>query len=45
MIEGQNERDRWTFDGRHYLDTWFSDVATRDGYGWELEETGPSGRG
>ena len=43
MIEGQHERDRWTFDGLNYLVTRFSDVATRDGYGWELEELGPFG--
>jgi hypothetical protein len=45
MSEPREERDRWTFDGRHYLVTRFSDVATRDGYGFELEEIGPSGRG
>lgn len=36
----------WTFDGRHYLVTKFSDVSTRDGYGWELEDVAPApGRG
>jgi len=32
---------RWEFDGRHYSVTKFSDVATRDGYGWELWDEGP----
>ena len=39
------ERDRWSFDGQHYQVTKFSDVATRDGYGFELAELGPNGRG
>ena len=39
-------RDRWFFDGRHYAVTAFSDVSTRDGYGWELTDVGPGvGRG
>jgi hypothetical protein len=43
--EEQNERDRWTFDGRYYEVVKASDVATRDGYGYELWELGASGRG
>ncbi|GAA3005515.1 hypothetical protein [Actinokineospora diospyrosa] len=33
-------RPPWEYDGRHYAVTAFSDVSTRDGYGWELEEAG-----
>lgn len=34
------------FGGRHYAVTRFSDVSSRDGYGWELEDVGPGlGRG
>ena len=35
------ERDRWTFDGRHFLLTKFSEGDKRDGYGFELEEVSP----
>lgn len=36
----------WEYDGRHSMVTGFSDVATRDGYGWELEDVAPApGRG
>ena len=28
----------WTFDRRTYRVTKFSDVASRDGFGWELRE-------
>ncbi|RYY10534.1 MAG: hypothetical protein EON55_16150 [Alphaproteobacteria bacterium] len=36
----------WEYDGRYYVVTGFSDVATRDGYGWELEDVAPApGRG
>lgn len=45
MTEPTPERDRWTFDGHHYMVTKYSDVASRDGYGYELEELGPDGRG
>ncbi|GAB3055158.1 hypothetical protein GCM10027053_14980 [Intrasporangium mesophilum] len=39
-------RDRWLFDGRHSAVTRFSDVSSRDGYGWELSDVGPgAGRG
>lgn len=30
--------DRWTFAGVSYRITMFSDVAHRDGFGWELTE-------
>jgi hypothetical protein len=29
---------RWTFDGKSYKVTKFSDVLTREGFGWELSE-------
>jgi hypothetical protein len=32
----------WHFGGRYYAVTRFSDVATRDGYGWELADVGPA---
>jgi hypothetical protein len=36
----------WEHQGRYYLVTAFSDVAGRDGYGWELEDVAPApGRG
>lgn len=35
----------WTFDGVPYEVTAASDVATRDGFGYELWELGASGRG
>jgi len=35
----------WTFDGVSYEVVAASDVATRDGYGYELWEIGASGRG
>lgn len=36
----------WEYGGRHYLVTVFSDVSTRNGLGWELEDVGPiPGRG
>ena len=34
--------ERWEYDGRYYMVTAFSDVATRDGYGWELEDVAPA---
>lgn len=46
MTEGGDQRDEWLFDGRYYVVTAFSDVATRDGFGLELEDVGPApGRG
>jgi len=37
---------RWEYDGRYYLVWKVTDVSERDGYGWELEDVGPSpGRG
>jgi hypothetical protein len=36
---------RWVFDGVAYEVVAASDVATRDGYGYELWELGASGRG
>ena len=37
---------RWFFGGRYYAVTRFSDVHTRDGYGWELDDIAPApGRG
>ncbi len=35
----------WTFDGVSYEVVAASDVATRDGYGFELWELGAAGRG
>ena len=36
----------WEYDGRYYMVTGFSDVGTRDGHGWELEDVAPApGRG
>jgi hypothetical protein len=32
----------WEYEGRYYAVTAFSDVATRDGYGWELEDVAPA---
>lgn len=37
---------RWFFGGRYFEVVKFSDVATRDGYGWELNDIAPApGRG
>jgi hypothetical protein len=38
----QDDPENWLFDGRQYAVTAFSDVATRDGYGWELAEVAPA---
>ena len=41
-----DDPSRWFFSGRHYAVTQFSDVATRDGYGWEVDDVAPApGRG
>ena len=37
-----NNRPPWTYAGRHYRVQAFSDVADRDGYGWELEDVAPA---
>lgn len=42
----QDDPAQWYFGGRYYLVTGFSDVAIRDGYGWELDDVAPApGRG
>jgi hypothetical protein len=43
IVEGVSERSgTWEYEGRYYAVTAFSDVATRDGYGWELEDVAPA---
>lgn len=32
----------WAYDGRHYLVAGSSDVTTREGYGWGLEDVAPA---
>jgi hypothetical protein len=46
MAESIDDPTKWFFDGRYYAVTQFSDVATRDGFGWELDDVAPApGRG
>jgi hypothetical protein len=35
----------WEYDGRYYLISEFRDVTDRAGFGWELEDAGPTPRG
>jgi hypothetical protein len=43
IVEGVSERSgTWGYEGRYYAVTAFSDVAARDGYGWELEDVAPA---
>jgi hypothetical protein len=45
VTEPTESQARWVFDGVAYKVVAASDVATRDGYGYELWELGASGRG
>jgi hypothetical protein len=43
MVDAVSGRSvTWEYEGRHYAVTAFTDVATRDGYGWELEDVAPA---
>lgn len=42
MSDDSRQRLEWRFGGRYYTVTPFSDVATRDGFGFELEDIGPA---
>ncbi len=46
MSQPPDDPANWFFGGRYYHVIGFSDVASRDGYGWELEDVAPApGRG
>jgi len=46
VSQPKDDPAQWFFRGRYYMVTRFSDVATRDGYGWELDDVAPApGRG
>lgn len=37
-----DQTHRWEYGGRFYGVVKFSDVSTRDGYGWELHDEAPA---
>lgn len=46
MNDDSGQSLEWRFGGRYYAVQPFSDIATRDGFGFELEDVAPApGRG
>ncbi len=42
MTEAFEAAEHWHFDDRYYAITAFSDIAGRNGFGWELEDVAPA---